>query len=383
MSITQAIARSLPKVAAAQTAYQTSVALASNAMLGVTSLTLPSLNYPPSNWDDFVTTFTAAKTNANQWASDVLVQLYSVPQSVDKYNTNILSALNSCAGYAKSLETESDSLILSALQTDLPIISSQLSIVSQYISTCQNAIQSFNDNLPSLYSSLQSLSTDFTNQEQVDQAQVTKLQADIASLNADINQQINTIIGDGVLIGGALYFGRAAGWTPTGCLVKVMAALVLACATYSIDLAADAIASDKANITNDTTDINDYTADAQNCAVIVQAFSSLISQMTDVTNAVQAILTEWNSMMADITAAVNQVSQALTDTNNADYADALTDIQTAVTAWNSVDTLANSLVLPSSVSQGSYSAGMSASDVLTEVNSSQSTDIVSYLLGAA
>jgi hypothetical protein len=163
--------------------------------------------------------------------------------------------------------------------------------------------------------------------------------------------------------------------------VKLLTVGVMAAASYGIDLAADTIAADKAAIENDTNEINGYTTDAQNCAVIVQSFSSLINQMSAVSTAVTSILTQWNTMTADITTAVNAASQALTDTDNAAYAAALTDIQNASSAWTTVDTLAQSLVLPSNVSQGEFQAGMTSAQVLSLVTSSPSTPIVPYLIG--
>ncbi|MCS4508738.1 hypothetical protein [Xylophilus ampelinus] len=379
MLLSQAIVKNAGNLASAQQIYQQNVATVTSAMTGVSQTSLPALNYPPPNWAQFSATLIASKTNAQQWLDEVLVQLYSVPQNVESNYQAIQQAITTCAGYATSLQSNPDPSTLAFLQEDLQNIASQLGFSSAFISSCQQAVSSFNDGLPTLLSELDTLVTDFTDAEQVDQGQIAQFQSDISSLNADISSQESLIVGEVVMAGAALYVGRISGWTPVGCLVKFLCIATIAGATYGIDVAANQIAADKANIVNDTNQMNEYTADVATCVATVQVFTKFVNDMAAVASSVEAVLEQWNTFEADIKAAIADIKAALSDSENAAYSAALDDINAALVEWNAVDELAVNLTLSVNYSQADIQVGMTPAQVQTAVAGAAHQDIISYL----
>lgn len=379
MSLSEAISQNASTAGAAQLTYQQNVATITAAMLAVSEASIPTLYFPPSNWSGFENTFTEAKANAQQWVNDVLSKLLDVPDDVDNNNSVVTQILTACSNYAKQLEQQPDSTTIQALNTDLSTLSTQLGLVTTYISSCQSAVSSFNDQLPALVEQLMSLVTDFTNQENVDQAQVNALQTAITQLNGDIAQQEQNIVTEGILAGAALYIGYISGWTPVGFLVKVLCTATVAAAAYGIDLAANTIASDTAQISSDTQNMNEYTQDAAACMAQVTSFSNLVSQMSAVATSLENVLQQWTTFESEIKTAVAEVSQATQDTSSAQYAAVLTDLQNASNEWTSVDELAVSLQLTLNATEATLQSGMTPQQVQAAVQSAPSQDVISYL----
>lgn len=383
MTISQAIQNSAQTVAAAQLTYLQNVVAVTTAMTAVSSASLPVLNDPPANWAQFTSTFTQAKTNAQAWVNDVLSRLLDVPDEVDQNNSIITNLLTNCSSYATALQQGSNPEFLSALNTDLGLLTSQLQTVTIFITSCQQAVSSFNDNLPTLLQQLQALVTDFSNTENADSAEITTLQANIVQLNSDISTQGSLIATEGVLAGAAIYIGRISGWTPVGVLVKLLCFATVAASTYGIDMAANQIANDKATIAQDTTEMSQYTQDIASCQVLVNYFTAFVNEMSAITASVQAVLTQWQTMQSEVNAAVADVQKALADVKGAAFNNALVDLQNAASEWTAIDKLAVSLEIQINVTTANVEPGMTASQVQAAVAGSSYQDVISYLNSAA
>ncbi|HEV7503891.1 MAG TPA: hypothetical protein VGS07_03170 [Thermoanaerobaculia bacterium] len=383
MLLSEAIAKNASNVAAAQLTYQQNVVAVTTAMFAVSQTSLPSLFFPPPNFSDFATALLAAKANALQWTNEVLAKLLDVPDDVANNNQVITQILSTCATFAQQLEQAPNPEILQALNADLTALSSQLGLMTTFISGALDQVTNFNNLLPTLTGQLNTLLDDFTQQENVDQDQINALQADITQLQSDISQQVQKIVDAAIAIGAALVLGSLADLTPAGILVGVLVATVVVAAAIGIDLAVSAIESDKAQISADTTQMNEFTQDAAACMTQAGTFNTLVQQMAMVSSSLNAVLQQWTTLQEDINSAVMDVMQTTNDTSTAQFAAVLTDLQAALTEWTSVDQLAVSLKLTMNGTAATVQAGMPPQEVQAIVQSAPTPDIITFLNQAA
>jgi hypothetical protein len=382
-SIANAIRIYAPRYFQAQTTYQQNVVNVTTLMTSVYSTQLPVLNNYPSNWADFVSTNSDALQAAQNWATNVLVQLLDVPDDVAANNTNITDTLNDAAGYATTLAQGGyNSVTANALLTDLGVVQKQLNLVSTYIASCESAIQSFQTNdLVTLGGDLQTLTTDFANVVGADTTAIQTLTDDISDLRSDIGTQAEAIIFAGAIITATIYIARLTpGWTPLSIVNKLLMAAIAAGAAYSIDLAADNIAADLAKIKNDQQQVTNYNEDVTACQLQANLYTSLGGQVNALGPTLTAILQEWQTLEGEVGDAINDVKAALNETSpTTDFTTVSTDIQNALNEWSAATAQASSLKLPISFNTAMLSPGMTVEQAQQAVAAGTNTDMVTFL----
>ena len=381
LTLVQAISQNKSSLADAQNTYKENVIAVNTLITSVLSSSLPTLNQNPPDWQDFVTAYVAAKTDALGWVNNVLARLLAVPSEVQNYNNIITQLLQDAKAQATTLAANpSNPSALAILNNDLSGITTQMNIVTAFISGALTAIQSFGDSLPDMANQLNTIAQKSIADANADQQQIDKLNADIAQLQADIKSLTASIIALGIADGVALTLGTVAtiaAW-PVGALTWLVMGPVVAVASTYIALDAIQIKTDKAKIESDQNQIQGLTADVATLSVLSQNYAAMAQQTEAIESNLQAILAEWQTLSGDVSAAVSDIQAAISDTSAANFNAVLNDINGAITEWNDAYNQAGTLVLDLQVNNAQLQVGMSQDQVQTALAQGQTVGIIQY-----
>lgn len=380
-SLALAIRRNSKSLAAAQTTYKQNVVAVNTVMTSVLTSSLPSLNQNPPDWSDFIAAYEQANGDALNWVNNVMARLLNVPQEVLGYNSVISQVLQDAKTQAQNLVAQpSNQTALAALNQDLNTLTGQLGLVTSFIVGAINALQQTSDNLPDMAQQLQTIATKSSNDANADQAQIDSLNQQISQLKDDIKSLTAAIIALGIADGIALTLGVAAtiaAW-PVGALVWFVLGPVVAVATTFIALDAEKIKADQASIQAKLSQITGITADVATLHVLANNFADMANQTEAIESSLQAVLAEWQTLESEVNAAVNDIRTAISDSSGANFTAVLNDVTQAITEWNDAYAQAGSLQLDMQVNNAQLQLGMSSSQVQSTLAGGQTVDLISY-----
>jgi hypothetical protein len=380
-SLTQAISKNMPLLAQASSAYKINVVTVNTYVNNVLSSSLPTVTPEPTDWPAYVTAWEQASSEALKWVNQCMARLLSVPQDVENYNPIISALLADAITQTNTLiNNPNNQAALAALCNDLNQIPSQLSLVETFIAGAIQALQNFQDVLPSMATQLQNLSQLAASDNKADQAQIAKLQVEVNRLQDDINSQIASIIGFGVVDVAAISLGIVASVMafPVGLITWFVLGPAVAVATTYIALDAKQIVADKAAIRQTQGEMSDLTIACSVLATMSTTYGNLAKQSQTIQTALQAILAAWQTMAGDLTAAITDARTAISDKNANNFQGVLLDVQGAQTEWRATDAQAAGLVLNLQVNTAQLQVGMSQSTVAQTLQGGQVIPLVQY-----
>jgi len=381
MLLAHAIRNNVVSLAQAQTTYKENVVAVNTLVTSVLTSSLPTLFQNPPDWQDFVNAYTTANGEALNWVNNVMARLLDVPDEVQGYNIIISQLLQDAKTQASTLINQpSDKTALQILNQDLTGLSNQLNIVVTFISGAVTNIQSFKDKLPDMAAQLQTIAKKSSKDADADQAQIDKLNADIARLQNEIKSLTASIIALGIVDGVALTIGvvtTIALW-PVGAAVWFVMGPAVAVASTYIALDALKIKADKAQIEQDQQLITGLTADVATLHVLANNYADMANQAEAIETNLKAILAEWQTLESDVNAAIADIRTAISDTSSANFQAVLNDINNAITEWNDAYAQAGSLHLDLQVNNAQLQIGMSSSDVQNALASGETLGIIEY-----
>lgn len=380
-SLALAIRSNASSLAAAQTSYKQNVVAVNTVMTSVLTSSLPTLNQNPPDWSDFIAAFEQANGDALNWVNNVMARLLNVPQEVLGYNSVITQVLQDAKTQAQNLVAQpSNQVALATLNQDLNALTSQLGLVTSFIVGAINALQQSSDNLPDMAQQLQSIANKSSADANADQSQIDALNSQISQLKDDIKSLTAAIVALGIADGIALTLGIAttiAAW-PFGAVVWFVLGPVVAVATTYIALDALKIKADQDSIETLLGQITGITADVATLHVLANNFADMASQTEAIESALQAVLAEWQTLEGDVNAAVNDIRSAMSDSSGANFTAVLNDVTQAITEWNDAYAQAGSLQLDMQVNNAQLQFGMSSAQVQSTLASGQTADLISY-----
>jgi len=381
MLLAHAIRNNVVPLAQAQNTYKENVVAVNTLVTSVLTSSLPTLFQNPPDWQDFVNAYTTANGEALNWVNNVMARLLDVPDEVQGYNTIISQLLQDAKTQASTLINQpSNQTALQILNQDLTGLSNQLNIVVTFISGAVTNIQSFKDKLPDMAAQLQTIAQKSSKDADADQAQIDKLNADIARLQNEIKSLTASIIALGIVDGVALTIGvvtTIALW-PVGAAVWFVMGPAVAVASTYIALDALQIKADKAQIEQDQQIITGLTADVATLHVLANNYADMASQAEAIETNLKAILAEWQTLESDVNAAIADIRTAISDASSANFKAVLNDINDAITEWNDAYAQAGSLHLDLQVNNAQLQIGMSSSDVQNALASGETLSIIEY-----
>jgi phage host-nuclease inhibitor protein Gam len=381
MKLSNAISGNAVTLAAAQNTYKQNVITVNTMITSVLSSSLPTLQTNPPDWNDFVTAYVQANSDALGWVNNVMARLLQVPTDVQNYNSVITTILQDAQNQANALiQNPNNTIALAVLNMDLTNLSVQINNVVTFISGAVTSIQKFQNTLPNMATQLQTIATKSANDAKADQAQINQLLSDIQSLQNEISSLTAQIVGLAIADGIALTIGvvtTIALW-PVGALVWFVMGPAVAVATYYIAMDGIQITADKNKIASDQSQITGLTADVATLNVLAQNYSQMATQATAIETNLQAILNEWLTLESDINAAIVDIRTAMADTNSKNFTAVANDLSDAVTEWNAAYTQAGALYLDLNVNNAQLQIGMSSSQVQSKLATGSTVNILQY-----
>jgi hypothetical protein len=380
-SLTQAISKNMPLVAQASSAYKINVVTVNTYVNNVLSSSLPTVTPEPKDWPAYVTAWEQASSEALKWVNQCMARLLSVPQDVENYNPIISALLADAIKQTNTLiNNPNNQAALAALTNDLNEIPNQLLLVETFITGAIQALQKFQDVLPSMATQLQNLSQLAASDNKADQAQIATLQAQVNKLQDDINSQIASIIGFGVVDVAAISLGIVASVMafPVGLITWFVLGPAVAVATTYIALDAKQIQADKAAIDQNQREMSQLTIACSVLATMSTTYGNLAKQSQTIQTALQAILAAWRTMAGDLTAAITDAQRAISDKNTNRFQAVLLDVQGAQTEWQATDAKAAGLVVNLQVNTAQLQVGMSQSTVEQTLKGGQVIPLIQY-----
>ncbi len=381
MSLARAFKLHAAQVNNVQAAYKANVIAVNTLMNTVLSSSLPTLTTPPPDWDSYSTAYMQAKSDALGWVNNVLNRLLSVPGDVQGYNSIITTLLQDALRQAQALVINpNNDIALQILRNDLSTVSQQLSSVSVFVQGTVSQLQSFGNSLPDMATQLQSIATMSSQDANADQQQIDALNTAISQLQSDIKSLTAAIVALAIADGIALTLGvvaTIAAW-PVGALTWLVMGPVVAVATYEITMDGIQITSDKNEITAKENAMNNLTADVATLQVLATTYGNLATDTTAIEKSLNDILVEWQALESDVTAAVNDIVEATSDTSGTNYAAVVNDLQDAVTQWNASYTQAGALTIQINVNNAQLGIGMTQAQVSATLASGKVTDVITY-----
>ncbi|MFK3968841.1 hypothetical protein ACI2KT_35405 [Ensifer adhaerens] len=381
MSLALAIRKNARSLAAKQNTYKQNVAMVNTYVTSVLSSNLPTLSQNPPDWQDFVTAYERANSDALNWVNNVMARLLDVPSEVQDYNNIISQLLADAQNQAQILVSDpSNKTALSILERDLDSLSKQLAIIVTFISGAVNAVQNFGDTLPDMAAQLQIIATASAQAANADQAQIDQLNADIQSLQAEIKSLTAAIIALGIADGVALTIGVVATialW-PVGALVWFVMGPAVAVATTYIALDGLKITADKDKIAADESVIKGLTADVATLQVLTTNYANMASETQEIETALQGVLQEWQTLESEVNAAISDLQTAISDAGSSNFTAVLNEVNDAITEWNAAYNQAGELTLDLQVNNAQLQLGMSSEDVQTALSKGQTANIIEY-----
>jgi hypothetical protein len=379
MYLAEAIRKNKVTLAAAQNTYKQNVSTVNMTMASVFSSTLPNLNTPPPDWNDFVTAHEQAMGIALDWGNTVMGHLLQIPDDVRDYNDVISAVLQDALIQANTLVNQPNNhSALQSLNVDLGVLSRKFNLVTTFIVGAITAVQQFRDQLPAMSALLQSIAAKSAADANADQAQIDDFNAKIGNLRSDISSLTNAIIALAIADGVAITIGIAVTIAafPVGALAWFALAPAVAAATTYIALDAKQIESDKAQIDALTGQITGITADVATLSVLANNYSTMVSQAEGLETNLQAILAEWQTLESDVNLAVGEIGKAQGDVPN--FSLVVEDINGAISEWNDAFEQAGALHLDIVANNAVLQFGMSSEDVQSALAGGQTMDIITY-----
>lgn len=102
------------------------------------------------------------------------------------------------------------------------------------------------------------------------------------------------------------------------------------------------------------------------------------AQTVEIETNLQAILTEWQVLDADVATAVSDIKTATADSGSANFSAVVADVDSAITEWAAAYTQEGALHLDLNVNDAQLTVGMSSADVQAATALGKTTDIITY-----
>jgi flagellar hook-associated protein FlgK len=334
--LSSAFSAQAPSLGSVQDDYKKNVFAVSAYVNGVLQSNLPVMpNYPP-DWNDFETARTNAAGAAATWVDQVLYRLTTVPASVEGYDGVIAGLLTDANTQAQQLvRNPNDAEAKAQLAEGLTNLASQFTLVKNFIASTVQAAQTYSMQLPGIAQNLTFISDKAADDAKADQDALNKLQAKLTDLQDDISSLTNAIIALAIVDGIALTVGTVitiAAW-PFGALAWFMMGPVVLAASLVIELDAEKLKQDKAELQGIQQDMSNETASVAVLTTLASSYNTLAGKTGDVEQSLQSILDEWDALESSVIAAIGDITEAVNNEQTSDYSGIVTDLADAATAW--------------------------------------------------
>ncbi len=334
------------------TDYANALLVINNYAYSITNQQLPVLNYPPTNYANFVSQFAPAKQHALDWSTNIFVSMVQLPSTIKNQAANLFSLEQTMIeAYLNILiadpsNAQAKSGLASALSTVQQVIQNQVTAIENI----ESELATFTTNIANDAKILTQISADALTDAGADQATINTLLANIETLKSEISAAQTLLTVSEIGMGLSIFVGLIGA---VCCLIPGaqgvgVGLIVVGVAGEAASIAGTVIESEKikalqGEITSDQTQISGLNQD------IIQ-LNAVSSQFNDLYNAnlqAQAALSTIKSMWTNLDSAIEAVSAELTtvaqDVTSTQYRQALSDFKDAEQNWQAVVDFADAL----------------------------------------
>lgn len=334
------------------TDYANALIVVNSYAYAVTNQQLPSLDYPPTNYANFVASFGPAKAHALDWSIDTFPSIVQLPSTIVNQAANLFNMeelmittyLNMLISDPTNKQAKTD------LATALSIVQSLIATQVKSISAIQSQLTKFSSEVADDAETLTQIAAEALSGVEDEEKQIQAINQTIATLNSEIStaQTLLTVseIGMGAsifvgLVGAVICFIPGAQGVGTGVIVLGVAGETASIAGTVLEN--DRIQAMQGEISSEQQEISGRNQDI----IQLQGVSAQFNELYNANLQAQNALTTVENMWTSLDSVINEVSKELTDSNNdvsaAQYQQALNDFNQAETAWNDVVTFAQAL----------------------------------------
>ncbi len=315
---------------------------------GVVNLVTPAVNLEgqyaedQNNYDEFRTNLSVYKAQAGLWIqptktqpNDIVSQITAMPEVITGISSTVLSDLNTI----KSLGfgSKANKTFVSQVKTMISAAQSQVNGLIDQVATFKSDVDHGNAMLTSAYNGiLKNVDADL-------QAEIDTLQKDINSLKAKVKSAQKEITEKDIEKGfaiGAIVIGGLTAWTGVGDILLGAGIAGVVLTEEEISALKDTIKTDKIKINNDFNNMS--TDKAAKTAVVL--FQQQVNESLEQHDQAMTELSNFSGLLGTLHNDVDSAyDELLSSTSAKDQQTWETDLDDAITAWNSTNNMATTL----------------------------------------
>jgi predicted nucleic acid-binding Zn-ribbon protein len=304
-------------------------------VVGITNAKLPMIPSAPNWYNTFETAFTDAQIHANGWFS-IATGLVSIPNAIAGYGIVFrmnVSTINSLIGYLRS--NPKDQAAIKTLSSLLKDMLSQIRSYSGSAVAFHQKILDFSNSLKADAVILSNAVSDSTKTQQVDAQQIANFNADIASMQAEI-EKLQGVVTAGALVAGIGLFVGCVIATFTMGIGLAFGVVCFAGGITMIIVASNKIKSLKEKIAEDQRLMSDVTKQASSLAGLNVQINKLIDLSKAAGEQIGLILKVWEELEGDITVVLDDLNKCQGDVSSYDLDGLQRDLSVASDDWQTL-----------------------------------------------
>ena len=385
MMMTRALTLAGTTLADAAADYRADVTSVGALVATVVMTPLPVPMTPIAGWDGCVAAYVEAKTLAQAWNQDVLVPLTGTPASILRADKAVTKFFDEAAkALSELIDQPDDPAYRDELANHLTGLAYEISTVSGDVADVLAALAGYDADLPLQADDFSRIVGELTAGCGADQARIDALTRDVAKLKSQIDDLSAQIVGLGFAAGMGIVFGAMsfAVGGPAGIVLGIL--FVGAVAVSAVFIALDAVEIGKLedDITTDTKEMTQLTADIAALHLAADGFKQLADATKGIRTTLQRIVDAWTvitTAVADVTA---QIGEAEEDERAALWSNLQQDLDSARKAWSAALADVNLVDLRLTASDAKIVVGMSSEQVAAALAAHPTVALTDYIAAA-
>lgn len=332
--------------------YTNALLTINNYAYGITNQQMPILQYPPSDYGTFTTSFASAKQDALNWSQNIFVSVVQLPSTI-KDQAAILFNMEETyiEMYLQMLITDPNDAkakngLATALAATLQIIKNQTDAIGEI----ETELNAFATKILKDATILTNISTDALNDAAADKDTITQLNKDIENLKSNIAAAQNMLTVSEIGIGVSIFVGLIGvvccivpGGQGIGAALIVGGVFGLGASIAGVVIEKQRIKAMQASIDSDQNQISGLGKDILQLTALSTQFSDLYNANLQATTALSTIKSMWQNLAATVSDVSTELTDVNSDVTSGRYTQALADFKEAETNWNAVVAFADAL----------------------------------------
>lgn len=318
----------------------------------ITQTSLPALNDPPKTYSTFLDSFIPAKAHCLGWSSNIFPTILSLPQSIAGLMNDMFSMEDSAAGIA--LQTLQNDPTNQQAKTNLgEALTGIQTLIQGPLTTAQDLmiqLNTFSTEITGDATALGNIASQALTMAGADQQTITNINGQIDDLNKQISNLNTWLTISEIGIGVSFFVGIVGvvvcfipGAQVVGGVIIAVAVLGEAAAITGTVLANKLIDADQSSISSLRTEVQSLNQDI----IALQASNKQFIWLQQANQAAQqslgTVIDMWQQLDTELATVKTDLADVNADVTAAQYAQAITDLNSVDAAWQEVVAFAQAL----------------------------------------